>query len=423
MKRMDDFLRPKRPKLRLTEDGHVETRPSAYNPKNDGEPAFKPPEDVAAGDSTLVESRLKVKKLKKNWLHKRWNVRMPKGRKQWAIAGSAVVLFLSAAAAAWWFLVRPSTRLIDKSKPLEKVAFVPKPTTVASKLSGLQVEPAVNERPVTAIMIENSPDARPQSGLKDASVVYEAVAEGGITRFNALFQDTQPDYIGPVRSVRPYYIDWFLPFDASLAHVGGSPQGLADVRSLGVKDLDQFVNSGYYTRITERYAPHNVYTSIAKLNELEQAKGFTTANFTGFDRKKEAASKTPTAAKIDLSISSALFNVHYDYDAGNNSYLRSEGGEPHKDLRSGAQISPKVVIAVVMQRGIDGDGQHTDYTTTGSGKVYVFQDGIVTEGTWGKTSRQAQWTFTGSDNKPMQFNPGQTWITMVDTSGSVTSSL
>ncbi|MCP5939883.1 DUF3048 domain-containing protein, partial [Klebsiella pneumoniae] len=87
---------------------------------------------------------------------------------------------------------------------------VPKPTTVANTLTGLQVAPDVNQRPVTGVMIENSTDARPQSGLDQAGVVFEAIAEGGITRFLALFQDTQPDYVGPVRSSRPYYVQWAL---------------------------------------------------------------------------------------------------------------------------------------------------------------------------------------------------------------------
>lgn len=408
----------------MTEDGHLGSRSTGRAENNDSEPFFMPPDEVAqqepggTGSNSAPESP-KVKKHKKGLLHKRWTVPVPKNTKQWAIASGIAILFLGTLVGGWWFLFKPDTNIIDKSKPLEKVAFVPKPTTVPSKLSGLLVEPAVNERPVTAVMIENSQEARPQSGLKDASVVFEAIAEGGITRFNALFQDTQPDFIGPIRSIRPYYIDWFWPFDASIAHVGGSPKGLADIRSLGIRDLDQFANSGAYHRVAERYAPHNVYSSIAKLNELQQAKGFTTANFTGFDRKKEAASKTPTATKIDLNISSFFFNVHYDYDAATNSYLRSEGGEVHRDLRSGAQLAPKVVIAVVMQRGIDSDGQHTAYTTTGSGKVYVFQDGVVTEGTWGKASRQAQWTFADAAGAAISFNPGQTWITMVDTPGSV----
>ena len=107
-------------------------------------------------------------------------------------------------------------------------------------------------------MIENSPDARPQSGLKAAGVVYEAIAEGGITRFMALYQTSKPELIGPVRSLRMYYLDWFAPYSASIAHVGGSLNALTEARSGKYRDLDQFFNSQTYWRASDRYAPHNV---------------------------------------------------------------------------------------------------------------------------------------------------------------------
>lgn len=296
----------------------------------------------------------------------------------------------------------------------------PEPTTVASPLTGVQVAPALAKLPVTGVMIENSPDARPQSGLKDAGVVYEAIAEGGITRFLALFQETQPSYVGPVRSARPYFIDWLLPFDAGYAHVGGSPEALAKIKSLHVKDIGQFGNPSAYNRISTRYSPHNMYTSIAKLNQVEKSKGYTKSNFTGFARKDEAKSATPTAKSIDFSLSGLLYNSHYDYDGTTNSYKRSEGGKPHVDERTKVQISPKVVIAMVMPHHLESDNHHNAYNTLGSGPVVVFQDGLATKGTWHKASSQTQFTFTGADGKPLLLNPGQTWITMIDNASSVT---
>ncbi len=344
-------------------------------------------------------------------------------RKQWLLVVGVVLILLVAGVAGGRALYQrfrtfsqaghSSAKATAKPKP-------PKPTTEPSRLTGVEIPIELNLRPVTGIMIENSADARPQSGLKDAGIVYEAIAEGGITRFLALFQSEQPDYIGPVRSIRPYYLDFLMPFDAGVAHVGGAPQALSDIKSLGVRDLDQFANSGSFWRITQRYAPHNVYTSFAKLDELNAKKGFTSSTFTSFPRKKEAASAAPTARSINLAISSALFNAHYDYDAPSNSYKRSEGGAAHTDERSGAMLSPKVVIALVINRGIAGDGQHTDYATTGSGHVFVFQDGIVTEGTWSKADRKAQFVFTDAAGKPLTLNPGQTWISLVDTAAKVT---
>src|SRR5262249_44865010 len=158
--------------------------------------------------------------------------------------------------------------------------------------------------------IENSDDARPQSGLQEAGVVYEAIAEAGITRFMALFQETGPQYIGPVRSLRPYYIDFAAPFQASIVHVGGSPDALAQVTSGGFRNLDQFANGGSFWRISTRYAPHNVYTAFARLDALNQSKGYTSSKFTGWPRKKDKKLALPQATAIDIRVSSPDFYSH-----------------------------------------------------------------------------------------------------------------
>ena len=433
---MDDIIRPKKrpitnlepkPSLAVSNTPSVKKSVEISEPAEE-EPDFKTPEQVADEDIMTAAKTEEpaptaegpTKKINKN-RKKRFNLHMPHGKKQWIITILVIIALLAGGASAYWFGFHKTAKpTAVTNKPTKKA--VVKPTTEVSTLSGLTVPIGTNLNPVTAIQIENSPDARPQAGLKEASIIFEAIAEGGITRFNAIFQDTAPDYVGPIRSLRPYYIDWFWPFDAAIAHVGGAPQALSDIKTLGIKDLDQFYNGNSYDRINSRYAPHNVYTSIARLNDLEKSKGFNTSTYKGFARKKEEKAVTPTAKTIDLSVSGFYYNVHYDYDAAKNAYLRNEGGEPHKDDRSGSQLEPKVVVAIVMSRGLDGDGEHTDYQTTGSGHMFVFQDGNVQEGTWGKTARKDQWTFTATDGKPITFNPGQTWFTMVDSTGSVTYS-
>lgn len=300
------------------------------------------------------------------------------------------------------------------------------PVTVPSTLTGLMVDPSVNERPVTAVMIENSIDARPQSGLDQAGVVFEAIAEGGVTRFMALYQDSQPDYLGPVRSARPYYIQWLLGFDAAYAHVGGSADALSDITAWHVKDLNQFYNASAYHRISTRYAPHNVYTSIAELNQLEASKGFGKSSYTGFDRKKEAPSKTPNATNIDIKFSGYYYDTHYDYDATTNTYKRSESGAPHMELHkdgSQVQIAPKVVVAMVVPRqngALDASGAYySDYAAIGTGQIIVFQDGVVQTGTWSKASNTEQVKFTDANGQPLALNPGQTWIAATPLTGNV----
>jgi hypothetical protein len=310
---------------------------------------------------------------------------------------------------AWiWQQPQPqelTTYVTKTQKPPEKKFYSP--------LSGLEVvDEAATKRQVTAIMIENSPDARPQSGIKDAGIVYEAIAEGGITRFIALYQETRPGLVGPVRSVRPYYVEWAAAYDPAVAHIGGSARALQMIRSgnYGV-DIDQFFNAGAYWRASDRYAPHNVYTNFDRLDALTTSKGKTSSTFTPIPRKEDQKSKAPNATHINLPISSAWYNIDYDYDAASNSYVRKIGGEAHLD-REGGQIQPRVVVAieVVMTRGFE-DGNREQITTTGSGKAYVFQDGVVTEATWQKPDAKAQLSLVGVDGKPISLNRGQTWIT------------
>lgn len=281
-----------------------------------------------------------------------------------------------------------------------------------SPLTGVSTEEAATKRPVTAIMIENSPDARPQSGLKDAGVVFEAVAEGGITRFIALYQEGRPGLVGPVRSVRPYYVEWAAAFDPAVAHIGGSARALQMIRSgsYGV-DIDQFFNAGSYWRAADRAAPHNVYTNFDKMDALVSAKGKATSTYTFVERVDEKPSKTPNASHINIAVSSGAFNVDYDYDAASNSYVRKQGGAAHVD-REGGQIQPKVVVAmkVSMTRGFE-DGYREQITTVGTGQAYVFQNGAVQEATWSKADPKSPLVFTGADGKPIPFVRGQTWIT------------
>jgi hypothetical protein len=272
---------------------------------------------------------------------------------------------------------------------------------------------ASTQQAVTGVMIENSPDARPQSGLKDAGVVYEAIAEGGITRFMALYQQSKPQLIGPVRSLRFYDVEWLAPFQGSIAHVGGSQQALGEIRNGSYRDLDQFFNSAYYWRSTDRPAPHNVYTSFEKLDALNSKKGYNNSTFTAWPRQDGKPAKAVTAGSIDVTISSALYNSHYAYDAAANTYTRYQAGAPHLD-REGGNITPAVIVVIeVDEQTVMQDGYREQITTVGSGKAHIFENGTEQEATWTKTDRGSQTAFTDSAGKQISLNRGQTWITAV----------
>jgi hypothetical protein len=318
-----------------------------------------------------------------------------------------------------------SIKYFYQDPELSSVKITPKPKQPPkyySPLTGTEVgDPATAARPVTAIMIENSPDARPQSGLKDAGIIYEAVAEGGITRFVALYQEGRPALIGPVRSVRPYYVEWAAAYDASMAHVGGSSRALSMIRSGDYgTDLDQFFNASTYWRAQDRYAPHNVYTSFDKLDALNGAKGHKASTFAATPRADAKKADKITAQSIDIDVSTGYYTVHYDYLPDTNTYKRSEGGAPHTD-REGGQLAPRVVIGikVPMTKGLE-DGYREQITTSGSGEADIFQNGIVIPATWHKTDPKAMMTFTDKDGKPITLARGQTWITAIANDRKIT---
>lgn len=326
----------------------------------------------------------------------------------------AIVLITSAAVICGVFLIAIYSIRYEQiadtglQLPIKK----PTPKKFYLPLTGAEVaDENATKQPVTGVMIENSPAARPQSGLKKAGVVYEAVAEGGITRFLALYQGEKPATIGPVRSLRLYYLNWAAPYQASIAHVGGSPNALAQVRNGSYRDIDQFFNGGSYWRARDRYAPHNVYTSGEKLDQLNSAKGYTKSEFSSFPRTDGKPVETPNATSININLSGSFYNTSYSYNKEANSYIRNMAGAPHVDREDG-QITPKVVVALevsVEARTQNSDG-YEDIRTTGSGKAYIFQNGTIIPATWSKTNDTAPLKLTDDTGKEIALNRGQTWI-------------
>ena len=323
-------------------------------------------------------------------------------------------------------LIAGGTAYALLSQPAPKIALPaftpkPKPKIYYSPLTGVKVkDKAATEQAVTAIMIENSPEARPQSGLKQSGVVYEAIAEGGITRFLVLYQQEKPSLVGPVRSLRQYYLDWATPYNATIAHVGGSAAALKNVRNGSYRDLDQFFNPNTFWRSTDRYAPHNVYTSFQKIGALNKAKKYTTSKFTGFERIDGKPVAKPNATNVTINFGSSLFNTNYRYDKKSNSYLRSVGSAAHNDREKG-RIAPNVVVAMnVDMVNVMEDGYRESIKTSGEGKATIFQNGTARTVTWHKKNQKSPLQFLDKNRKPVALVRGQTWIAAVpNNTGSV----
>lgn len=289
-----------------------------------------------------------------------------------------------------------------------------------------------------AVMIENHTESRPQSGLTSADIVYEAVAEGGITRFMAIFYCNLSDIqVGPVRSARTYFLDWLGEYDALYAHVGGAntpgpADALGQIIKYDVKDLNQF-SIGFpvfwrdYQRLGHPVATeHTMYSTTAKLWEIGAKRGWTATdsaglkwdeNFVPWKFKQDKAGSTATNIKVNFWESQSGYDVTWDYDKDTNSYKRKNGGSDHMDLDNNTQITVKNIIVQFEKEANANDGYpgnvHLLYGTTGSGKALIFQDGQALEGKWIKPSRTARTKIVDKNSKEIEFNRGQIWIQTV----------
>lgn len=350
-------------------------------------------------------------------------------RSRWTWIAAAIAVVVAAGGFTIYKLTAKHTPSVAVATPAKTPAPTPTPAPPAYPLTGLPAaSTAAAQEPVVGVMIENLyPNARPQSGLGSAGIVYEALAEGGITRFLAIFQEPFPSTIGPVRSLRPYYLDWGLEHDIPVAHAGGSQPALAEVGPLHLKDINALKYDGsYFYRTSDRVAPHNLYTNAQLLAQLDSKLGFATPpDFTPLPRKADQPpAGSPAHPTISITFSSYYYNVQYKFNAAADDYERFMGGTPHIDRLNNQQIQVKNIVVEFMPTtyGTQNDGDpETDYHLIGSGKALVFEDGGVETATWSKASDPAPTSLVdATTGKPVQFNRGNTWFEVVPIGNSVT---
>lgn len=313
----------------------------------------------------------------------------------------------------------------------------------------------ITRRPL-AVMIDNHSNARPQAGLTSADVVYEAIAEGGITRFMAVYLCNLSDVrVGPIRSARTYYLDWLSEYDALYSHVGGAncneetgsgcangapADALGQIEKYKIKDIGQsgvsfptyFRDFESLKKITGKLvidAEHTMYATTQKLWAVGAKRGWVVTDQMG---KKWETSFIPWKFKDDTSSSSQIaadkinvefwqvssdYSVTWKYDGTCNCYKRENGGSPHVDMNNNQQLSAKNIIVQFERESRANDGYdnnvHLLYGTIGSGKALFFQDGKVIEGKWSKASRLARSKYVDSKGKEIDFNKGVIWIQTV----------
>jgi hypothetical protein len=296
--------------------------------------------------------------------------------------------------------------------------------SVKSPLTGQETAVSdVMRRPVM-VMVNNFASARPQSGLSQADILLECLAEGDITRIVAIFQSRMfEEPIGPVRSIRPYFIDIGQSFHALQVHAGGSPDAYTMISEKRIEDLDEITNAGpYFWRESFRKAPHNLYTSLPKLKSGAEKKGYAwvTDNASpaySFQASSGGAVEAMAGAaahgpKVDVTFLSKNYVVSYAYDAQRRIYQRSINGAKHIDLNNQEQLTAtNLVVLGTDHRVLDSEGR-LEVRLTGTGPALVFIRGQVKQVQW-KRERTDDLIRLYDGDKEISFQPGQTHMMMV----------
>jgi len=443
----------------------VDNIPSA--PKKKVPPPQTPP--LGSGDG-VEEKREPEKKERFKFfrnLKERFNS-LPKTKKIAVVAGGGFVLLLLLTIIGYatysyikWNSGSGSSKYYRSTKDIE--VSVGEPRDVESPINGVlytksQAEIFMARRPL-AIMINNHTDARPQFGLSEADLIYEAVAEGGITRFLALYHSRDSDKVGPVRSARIYYEDWAAEFNAWYAHWGGSYMDDGDkanqddpnydftchpdadayvkINRIGLPSLDQmWLGNAAYWRENDRgvATEHTGFTSTQKLlNDApnrfpeEGWQNFEPFQTWLFKNDLPEADREPTSASsFGFSFWEGYtdYDVRWEYDSATNEYVRYQGGQKQIDAANNQELRAKNVVVQFTDQSFFGDKKgHLKYETVGTGKAKIFLDGKVIDADWNKPAiRERTRYFDAATGGEIKFNRGQIWIEIVPTGNEITYS-
>lgn len=284
-----------------------------------------------------------------------------------------------------------------------------------SALSGL---PVTEEKGVFAVTIGNNPGARPQSGLGEADIVYEVLAEGGITRYMAIYHSRPAEKIGPVRSTRPYFALLAKEWDAVLGHCGGDPKDIQPLARWNVKDADEFKFPSLYWREDSRKAPDNLYTNTERLALASSEEISPPPERYDFGSWSESPLE---AMKI---IYSGNYTVQYVLNDGK--YLRYliENGtaKEHCDLDTDESLEISNVIIQFANHKVVYSDLGLEIDLVGSGEATYLLGGEYGEGTWIKEDIQSPTVFLDENGDKIKPVPGQTWIQIAPKNTAVTVS-
>lgn len=292
-----------------------------------------------------------------------------------------------------------------------------------SPLTGIETDDGIDRRPV-AVMVNNHSKARPQSGLSQADIVFEILAEGNITRFLAIYQSDYPDVVGPVRSAREYYFDLAERYDALYVYHGAAKFVNAMINERNIEYINGALhdNDGIvFKRESFRKAPHNSYFQFDSIDDLAATKNYEmTADIDPLpflDADVDIDGEPADQVQINYSANAV---VTYNYDEANENYLRSSDGEPTVELDSEERITAENVFIIEAPHKVFDDEGRREIDLESGGKGLLIQKGNVQHVDWKSEDGRI---IPVNDGKEVGFVPGQTWINVVPTAPGLEQSV
>ncbi|WP_315116721.1 DUF3048 domain-containing protein [uncultured Clostridium sp.] len=293
---------------------------------------------------------------------------------------------------------------VKKEQPKEEEKFF-------SPYTGEEIDKDTYFKIPFMVIVENSKASRPHSGLIDADVVYETMAEGGISRFMAIYHKNDSSKIGPVRSARPYFLDIAIENNLPFAHCGYSEEAKSRIEKEKLPSLNEFSYEKFYWRDKNRPYEHSLYTS-SNLRELikEQnlIKSPSKSLYFSNDFGKNAADD---AEKVYLNVNK-YYNTSYVFN--NNKYTKYMDGEKSIDAEKKTPIEVNNIIIQLTDITLQKDNLHIDVRLKGEGDCYIISNGKYIKGRWSKKDSNSPTIFLDKDNKEIPLSTGKTWWHIFD---------
>jgi len=306
--------------------------------------------------------------------------------------------------------------------PVPKPSPTPRPKILAvDPLDGVLVDPPTLKHRIAAVMIDNYPiDARPQSGLHDAEIVYEVEAEGGITRYMALYLTSKPAKIGPVRSARTYFVELARPYNALFAHAGENDDvwgPLKLLRADGFADMEEIVGTPEaFWRDNTREMPHNLYTSVTRLRAAAPNHGWPDSAF----KQPEFDFDYMRPPIVNSAIVSFWMHYQVDYRRSGFAFERSISGDVQHDRDDSRPYQVSDIIAIWIPAQVLDNLGDLAMSVYGDFPAEVVRPDRVEAAHWIATGPDAPPEIVDDVGNPIALARGQIYIEVLPQGGSVT---